>query len=251
MEQTALLKLALAVTVIGGLLLAERLWPSAPRKKGIGRIVSNFSLAGINGVLSPLLIVPITVYAATQAPGWRPGFLSGGWGLALDLLLLDFWIYVWHRLAHRVPFLWRFHEVHHLDEFLDVSSAVRFHFGEVILSAFARGAFVFLTDVSWQSVLVFDGLVLLFAAFHHSNVALPPRLERALRLVIVTPSHHWVHHHNIQADTDSNYATVLTLWDRLFRSWSPTPRTPDMPIGTQGRKEKPLPGLLMRPLSPP
>ncbi|MEM9234538.1 MAG: sterol desaturase family protein, partial [Pseudomonadota bacterium] len=122
---------------------------------------------------------------------------------------------------------------------------------EVILSALARGAVVFLLDVNLVSVLIYDAFVLLGAAFHHSNVALPAKFERALRLLIVTPSHHWVHHHRIQADTDSNYGTVLTLWDRLFGTYSRTERTPEMEIGTQGREDKSLPGLLVRPLSPP
>lgn len=251
MDNVTLIKLSLALTVIGGLLLAERLRPVASRPEGIGRIVSNFSLAGLNGVLSPLLIVPITAFAAYQSPDWRPESLSGLWGIALDLVILDLWIYIWHRLAHQVPFLWRFHEVHHLDRFLDVSSAVRFHFGEVILSALARGAIVFSLDVNLVSVLIFDAMVLLGAAFHHSNVALPGKLERTLRWVIVTPSHHWVHHHAIRADTDSNYGTVLTLWDRLFGTFSKTERWADMPIGTEGRSDKSLPGLLTRPLSPP
>ncbi|RFB03851.1 sterol desaturase family protein [Parvularcula marina] len=251
MENIALIKLACAITVIGGLFYAERRWPVVPRIKSVGRIVSNLSLAGINGLLSPLIIVPITAFAALHAPPWRPEVLTGGWGILLDLLILDLWLYLWHRAAHETPFLWRFHEVHHLDEFLDVSSSVRFHFGEVILSAIARGCFVFLADVNLVSVLIYDAFVLLGAAFHHANVALPAKFEKALRLFIVTPSHHWVHHHNIRADTDSNYATVLTLWDRLFGTWSKTERWADMPIGTEGRAEKSLPGLLTRPLSPP
>lgn len=251
MDMITLLKIAAAVLVIGGLLIAERRWPLAPRPKGAGRIFSNFTLAGMNGLLSPFLIIPITAFAAYQAPEWRPAALDGGWGILLDLVLLDLWLYIWHRLAHEVPFLWRFHEVHHLDEFLDVSSAVRFHFGEVILSALARGSIVFILDVNLISVLIYDAFVLIGAAFHHSNIALNRKFEKALRLFIVTPSHHWVHHHNIRADTDSNYATVLTLWDRLFGTMSKTERWPDMPIGTQGRHDKSLPGLLARPLSPP
>ncbi|ADM10678.1 possible sterol desaturase [Parvularcula bermudensis HTCC2503] len=249
METVTLLKLLSALIVLGGLFFLERLFPVAPRRGGVKRIGKNIGLAGINGLLSPLVIVPIAALAAATAPAWRPAALDGGWGLALDLLLLDLWIYVWHRASHETPFLWRFHEVHHLDEFLDVSSAVRFHFGEVILSALARGAVIFLLDIQLISVLIFDALVLIFAAFHHANVALPGGLERGLRVCVVTPSHHWVHHHRRRADTDSNYGTVLTLWDRIFASFSTTERTPSMPIGTEGRREKSFVGLIARPLS--
>lgn len=244
-------KFLIGAAVLAALLVAERLRPVAPRPPGAGRLVSNVSLAGLNGMMSPVFTVPVTVFAATQAPDWRPDMLHGALGLAIDLLLLDLWIYWWHRLNHRVGFLWRFHEVHHLDEFLDVTTSLRFHFGEVILSTLVRASFIFVLDIGWTSVLVFELLVQLTSGFHHSNVALPPRLEAALRQVIVTPSHHWVHHHNIRQDTDSNYATILTVWDRIFRSWSPTRRWPDMPIGTEGRAEKPLPGLLARPLQLP
>ncbi|MGH7123915.1 MAG: sterol desaturase family protein, partial [Stellaceae bacterium] len=88
---------------------------------------------------------------------------------------------------------------------------------------------------------------LIATIFHHSNLRLPPGLERALRLAIVTPSIHWVHHHRARADTDSNYSTVLSIWDPLFRSRSPTPRTPDLEIGVEGREELPVLGLVAAP----
>ena len=102
-------------------------------------------------------------------------------------------------------------------------------------------------DIPLVTVLVFETLVLISSVFHHSNVKLPQGVERALARVIVTPSIHWVHHHAIRRDTDSNYATVLSIWDLVFGSRSATRRTPDMPIGTEGRREKPLLGLLGRP----
>ena len=86
--------------------------------------------------------------------------------------------------------------------------------------------------------------------FHHSNLRLPPRFERALSFLIVTPSIHWVHHHAIRRDTDSNYASLLSVWDRLFGSRSATVRTPEMPIGTQGLKDRGIAGLLARPFEP-
>ena len=105
------------------------------------------------------------------------------------------WIYWWHRANHELPFLWRFHAVHHYDELLDTSSAVRFHFGEVALSALARAGVIVLLDLPLASVVLFEGLVLMAAIFHHSDARLPPAIERPLSRVIVTPSIHWVHHH--------------------------------------------------------
>jgi sterol desaturase/sphingolipid hydroxylase (fatty acid hydroxylase superfamily) len=146
-----------------------------------------------------------------------------------------------------VPFLWRFHGVHHLDRILDTTTAVRFHFGEVALSALARAVVILALAIPLASVLVFETLVLIAAIFHHSNLRLSRHFERALSRVIVTPSIHWVHHHRIRADTDSNYSTVLSLWDPLFRSRSRTPRTPDLEIGVEGREELPVLGLVAAP----
>jgi sterol desaturase/sphingolipid hydroxylase (fatty acid hydroxylase superfamily) len=233
------------------LLVAERLLPVAKAIGGVRRVVKNFSLAGVNAVLSWAVVVPLSALAASYALDWRPEWWSGLPGLLLDLLILDCWIYWWHRANHEWPFLWRFHEVHHLDEFLDASSALRFHFGEVLLSSLVRAGVILLLGVPLLSVVVFETLLALSAMFHHSNLRLPPRLERALSYVIVTPSIHWVHHHAIRRDTDSNYAALLSVWDPLFRSRSATLRTPDMPIGTEGRKDRPLGGLLARPLERP
>ncbi|MBI1252571.1 MAG: sterol desaturase family protein [Alphaproteobacteria bacterium] len=177
----------------------------------------------------------------------RPNAANGWIGLGADLLILDLWAYVWHRLNHAWPLLWRFHQVHHRDEFLDATSAVRFHPGEVLISAVARAPIIILTDISFISVLAFETLVLLAAVFHHSNARLPPRIETALCIFVVTPSHHWVHHHAQRADTDSNYGTVLTMWDRLFGSLSATRRSPDMTIGVEGQRDAPLLALAALP----
>ena len=232
------------------LFAAERWRPAAvPRlaEPGWRRLARNAALWVANIALSPLLVVPISAFAAGQALQWRPQWWSGGWGLALDLVLLDFLIYWWHRANHVVPLLWRFHSVHHFDRFLDTTSAVRFHPGEVALSALARAVIIVLLALPLSSVLTFEALVLMAAMFHHSNLRLPPRFEQALSLLVVTPSIHWVHHHRLRADTDSNYCTILSLWDRLFASRSPHRRTPDMVIGTEGREEEPVLDLLAAP----
>jgi sterol desaturase/sphingolipid hydroxylase (fatty acid hydroxylase superfamily) len=234
------------------LFIAERLHPADDRPRPeIGgawqRLGRNFGLWLANLALSPLIVAPFSLWAASHALAWRPPWWRGVGGLALDLVLLDLWIYWWHRANHALPFLWRFHAMHHLDRVLDTSSALRFHFGEVLLSAAARAATIVLLGLPVVSVIVFEALVLGAAIFHHSNVALPPALETALSRIVVTPSIHWVHHHRDRRDTDSNYATVLSLWDRLFASRSPTPRRAGMPIGVEGREEMALPQLLVVP----
>jgi len=213
------------------------------------RLCRNLSLFGLNALLAPLIVLPITAWASGWDLGIRPGWWAGWPGLVLDLLVLDLWIYWWHRANHELAFLWRFHQVHHLDEMLDSSSALRFHFGEVALSALARAVLIIIFDIPLASVVLFEGLVLTSAVFHHSDVRLPPRLEGTLERVIITPSIHWVHHHAIRRDTDSNYGTIFSFWDRLFRSKSATRRFTAMPIGVERMRDKPLLRLILSPFT--
>jgi sterol desaturase/sphingolipid hydroxylase (fatty acid hydroxylase superfamily) len=231
-------------------LVLERLFPVARWVGGVSRLAKNLAVAGCNFLIAPLIVIPVTVFAAGHAPEWRPELWSGWTGLVLDLLVLDLWIYWWHRANHEVPFLWRFHAVHHLDETLDATTALRFHFGEVALSAVVRAVVVFLVAMPLSSVVVFEILIAVVTIFHHSNLKLPRRLERALSFLVVTPSIHWIHHHAERADTDSSYATVLSVWDRLFGSRSRTMRTPDLPIGVEGMRDLPILKLLARPFLP-
>ena len=257
--------LSIKLMMVGGVLalfaIYERVYPAAggplllrfsrATKAAWMRLLRNLSLLSINALLSPVIVLPITVFAADHSFGFRPEWWSGWLGLGLDILLLDLWIYWWHRINHEVPFLWRFHSVHHLDETLDTSSALRFHFGEVVLSACVRGLVIVVFDLPLSSVLLFEAIVLASAIFHHSDAKLPAKLEAALAKVIITPSIHWIHHHAIRADTDSNYGTLFSFWDLIFRSRSQTKRTPDMPIGVEGMKDRSLPGLLTTPLKSP
>jgi len=245
----ALLKAGLLLGWFALLFVLERARPAAPvpeEARGWRRVGRNLGLWLLNAGLSLALVVPVSAWAAAQGAGWRPGWWTGWAGLALDLLVLDLWIYWWHRANHALPVLWRFHRVHHLDRFLDTSTAVRFHAGEVALSALARAPLVLALAIPLSSLLAFEALVTLAALFHHSNLRLPARLERALAPVLVTPGHHWMHHHRDDADTHSHYATLLSLWDRLFASRARNARTPGMALGLE-RPDRTLAGLLAEP----
>ncbi len=233
------------------LFLVERLYPAELQLNDMARLLKNAALAIINAMLSPLVTIPLSMAASGWAWPWRPEWLAGSGGMIFDMVLLDAWIYVWHRANHQLPFLWRFHEVHHLDETLDTTTAVRFHFGEVLLSSLARTAVIVALAVPLTSVIVFETCLVLATLFHHSNLRLSAKVEAALARVIVTPSIHWVHHHARQSDTDSNYATILSLWDRLFASASTTCRTPEMKLGVEGAHDAPFPQLVIRPFKRP
>ncbi len=233
------------------LFAAERWKPAAPFPTPGGwawtRLLRNAGLAAVNFVLSPLIVLPLSALAASHGLTWRPAWWRGSPGVALDLLLLDALIYWWHRANHEWRFLWRFHGVHHLDRFLDTTTALRFHFGEVLLSALARAGVILLIGFPLSSILAFEAVVLIAAIFHHSDLALPPRLEAWLSRLVITPSIHWVHHHRRRVDTDSNYGTIFSFWDRLFATSSPTRRSSTMAIGVEGEEELDFLALLLRP----
>jgi sterol desaturase/sphingolipid hydroxylase (fatty acid hydroxylase superfamily) len=243
------------VVLLGGwamlLFALEHIFPATvwPRDN-LRRMTRNLALGVIAAMGSPLIqwgIVTLVgdtapLFSATQALGFWPGLL-------LQLLLLDMWTYALHRAYHRVPTMWRLHGPHHFDQHLDVTSALRFHLGEIMLSSLLRLIPVLALGIAPETNLLFGTILTIASMFQHSNLRLLARLERALSTIIVTPSIHWVHHHAVQRDTDSNYASILSVWDRVFGSASPTQRTPDMLIGVEGEMDRPLGTLLLFPFT--
>ena len=243
MEHLIAEKAYVVAAALAALFVLERIFPHVRARWDMTRLARNASIAFINFLLGPFIVLPLSAFAATHGFGLRPTW----WNMVLDLLLLDVWIYAWHRLNHVLPILWRFHEVHHLDETLDTTTALRFHFGEVVLSALVRTLVIWLLAIPLVTVAIFETLVVLFALFQHSNLKLPSSFELWLSKFIVTPKLHWVHHHALREDTDSNYATMLSVWDILFRSRSPNARRDDMVLGVEHKREMDLIGLLMSP----
>lgn len=246
-------KLAIVLGWLALMFAAERLLPAVETERGwfgdAPRLLRNVGVWAITAALVVVIVLPVSAWASAHPLWVRPAWMTGWAGLAIDLLLLDLWIYWWHRANHEVPLLWRFHEVHHRDRFLDVTTQMRFHIGEVLLSTVVRSAVIVVLAVPFASVIVFEILLQLGTIFHHSNLRVPPAFERALSRIVVTPSIHWVHHRRIQRDTDSNYSTLFSWWDRLFASRSPTPRTPDLALGVEGRPDASLVGLLVLPFA--
>ena len=206
------------------LFLAERRWPlRRPVASLLARLGVNLLAAGLALAVAAALVRPVVqrlVGAAERTPIGILGWLAlPAWAEALlGFLLLDLTFYWWHRANHRVPLLWRFHNVHHLDPDLDVTTALRFHFGEIALSALFR--VVQLTALG-VGPLVYWAYELCFQAgtlFHHSNLRLPIAFERALAKLLVTPRMHGIHHSQVEAEASSNYGVLLPWWDRLHRT---------------------------------
>lgn len=166
------------------------------------------------------------------------------------VLLLDLWTYGWHRANHRIHFLWRFHRVHHSDKNMDVTTANRFHIGEIMISALLRIPIILLLGISLTQLVLYSILMFATVQFHHANIAVPEKLDRFLRLFIVTPFMHKVHHSRLQPETDSNYSSLLSIWDRIFRSFRHRENPHEIEMGLDqfsSEDSQRLPGMLKTP----
>lgn len=179
----------------------------------------NLFVALVNSLLIALAFGAATVSVTAWAEASRFGVLHqtslptwGRWLLAI--VLLDGWLYVWHRLNHTIQWLWRFHRMHHADRDMDVTTAVRFHIGELSMSAIARLALISALGVTSPQIVLNETLVVAATMFHHANISIG-RFDRWLALGFITPFLHKVHHSREPIETNSNYSVVFSLWDRL------------------------------------
>ncbi len=187
------------------------------------RAVINFIVSIPAFLLLRIAFIPAMVWLAIENQGWQVGinylFNLPVWAAAVvSFLLLDYSNYLWHILLHKLPFLWRFHLVHHTDLDLDITTAFRFHFGEMIGSVVFRGLAVLLIGVSPIMVILYEIVFEAATQFHHSNTKLPFALEKTLSKIIVTPRMHGIHHSMVKTETDSNYSVIFSFWDRMHRT---------------------------------
>ncbi len=224
-----LIRLGVFAGVLAVLLVLERLWPRRPQRLDWRRWPGNLGLAVVDSLLlrlvAPAAAVGIAFWAETRGFGLLPALGLPAWAsIPLAVLLLDLAIYWQHRAFHAVPVLWRLHRVHHADPELDASSGLRFHPIEILLSLGIKAAVVVALGAPAVAVLIFEVLLNATSLFSHANLALPAWLDRWLRLVLVTPDMHRVHHSEIQVETDSDFGFCVPWWDRLFGTYRPEPR---------------------------
>jgi sterol desaturase/sphingolipid hydroxylase (fatty acid hydroxylase superfamily) len=216
--------LAIVVGILAVFLVVEHLVPLRRwRAELLLRLLINFAISGL-ALLTALLVVGPSATATLEwtshasfgvvhllpAPVWVQ-FVVG-------FLLLDLSFYYWHVLNHKVGILWRFHNVHHIDPDLDVSTGFRFHFGEVLISTVFRVIQVSFIGMSLPTFATYELVFQANTLFHHSNTRLPIRLERLLNMVLVTPRMHGVHHSQVRGETNSNFGVVFRWWDAVHRT---------------------------------
>jgi sterol desaturase/sphingolipid hydroxylase (fatty acid hydroxylase superfamily) len=206
------------------LLVWETAHPLRRRKRRRGqRLPVNLAVTALGFAAGSLTVRPAALGLAFWMQGHSIGLLHflalPGWAeVALGFLWLDLTFYYWHRVNHVRPWLWRFHNVHHVDPDMDVTTSFRFHFGEVLYSTPVRVLQVGLLGLSPFTYLLYEFIFNAATMFHHSNVNLPLALERRLNKLIVTPRMHGIHHSALGPETNSNYSVVFSFWDRLNRS---------------------------------
>lgn len=175
-------------------------------------------------LLFPLAAVGAAIYASDQGWGLLNLTSMPGWvAVVLAVLALDLAIYFQHRIFHAVPWLWRLHRMHHADLEFDVTTGLRFHPLEILLSMAIKMAVVVIIGAPALAVVVFEVLLNATSLFNHGNIRLPQRVDRWLRLLLVTPDMHRVHHSAIQRETDSNFGFSVPWWDRLFGTYRAQP----------------------------
>ncbi len=218
---------ALPVGTLVALLAWETAQPFVPRFRRTGDRARHAALNLALGVLNIIVVavgfagawLAVTEWAAAHRFGLLHVLdLAPGLRAALAVLLLDAWTYFWHRLNHRVPFFWRFHRWHHADRAMDVTTASRFHTGEIVLSSILRVPVLLLIGCGIGELALYELMLFAVVQFHHANITLPERLDRVLRLLIVTPAQHKVHHSIVRAECNSNYASLFSWWDWIFGS---------------------------------
>lgn len=213
---------ALTVGMFAALVLLERRRPLRDKQieSKLVRDARNLAVAAGGAVVTQLAERPLALMLARRVEERRQGLLKQmrlpGWlEVTSAIALLDYTLYLWHYLVHKVPFLWRFHVVHHVDLDMDASTAIRFHAAELLISIPFRLAQVRVIGVSPRAFTLWQTLLFPEVMFHHSNIELPASWERRLNRLIVTPRMHGIHHSIVREETDSNWSSGLTVWDWL------------------------------------
>ena len=206
------------------------------------REARNLMVAAVGALSIVIAETPFILPLVRKVEAGRWGLLGqAGLPLPLEiaaaLILMDYTFYVWHILMHRVPVLWRFHKVHHVDLDLDASTALRFHFGELIVSVPWRAAQVTLIGLTPLSFSAWQLAFLLAIMFHHSNVEIPIEWERRINKIFVTPRMHGIHHSIVREETDSNWSSGLTIWDWLHRTLRLNIPQREIEIGVAGYRD--------------
>jgi sterol desaturase/sphingolipid hydroxylase (fatty acid hydroxylase superfamily) len=240
------IRLGVFITVLAVMMLWEKLRPNRLSPVNTGeRWLSNFSMVLLGTVVARLIIpsglAAMAIFAQNNHIGlWNQVSASLWLSIPISVLLFDCLIYWQHRVFHRIPLFWRIHRVHHADPHLDASTGLRFHPLEIALSVAVKIVAVLLFGAPILAILIFEVVLNSTSIFNHSNIKLPVKIDKLLRMLIVTQAMHRIHHSQVVYETDSNFGFNLSIWDRLFGSYIEEAKSGDDGIKL-GLKEYPSP----------
>ena len=239
LDAEAIVRFAVFAAALAALLAAEALLPARARnfgrrKRWPANLVLSVTNTAMLRLAFPLLAVGAAIWAQTSGIGlfhWIA--VPYPLAFAASLIVLDVVIWGQHVAMHRTGLLWRFHRVHHTDRDVDVTTALRFHPGEIAFSMGLKMAAVIALGAPPASVIVFEAILNGMAMFNHANLKLPAGFERMLRWIVVTPDMHRIHHSLMRDEMDSNYGFNLSLWDRLFGTYRAAAARADFTLGLE------------------
>ena len=259
MRITQLMRGALLMGVAGAVILLERRRRArAYVERPSTHIARNLAVAGLAAATVHTLEAPAVMPLARLAASRRWGIVSRLPGRPwlrdiAAIVLLDYTLYIWHILVHRIPWLWRFHLVHHVDLDLDASTGLRFHAGEIAASIPWRAAQVVAIGVTPRALTLWQSLTIASVLFHHSNTKFDEPVERILSWIVATPRMHAIHHSVNPAQLQSNFSSGLAIWDRLHRTARFDADAGEVTVGVIGHLDPDdvtLPSVLELPFSP-
>jgi len=212
------------------------------------RVIRNVMIAGVSAILLQVIDSPLTDLLSRKVARKRLGLLNlvslpQTFKLVGSVILLDYSLYLWHVLNHKLPVLWRFHVVHHVDLDLDASTAIRFHAGEMAISILWRLLQIRFLGISPLGLQLWRALLMGSILFHHSNIRLPIAIERTLNGFVVTPRMHGIHHSVVEGETNSNWSSGLTIWDKLHGTYRNDVPQDQIIIGVPAYQQKQDVGL--------
>jgi sterol desaturase/sphingolipid hydroxylase (fatty acid hydroxylase superfamily) len=242
-QQAILYSIVFVILIIVLILLEQKYFLRKNNHALLPRLLINSSLSVLSFVTVYFLIFPVQTKTLEFTAANNFGLvkliqLPKVLKALISFLLMDLAFYYWHLLNHKVPFLWRFHNVHHLDPDLDVSTAFRFHFVEIGLSTVFRVLQISIIGISPIAFMIYELCFTVNTIFQHSNIRLPIMFERVLNKIIVTPRMHGIHHSNFKEETNSNYSTVFSCWDRLHKTMQLNIPQSKIKIGVPGYSDK-------------
>ena len=227
-------KLVLLITTVASLLILENKLPFFQFQNSVGsRIAANFGLGAINSILASLWTIAVTqlVRLPQIDRGLVDSISNPVIAGSLSFLIIDLYMYCWHRSMHKLPLAWRFHRLHHTDRTMNVSTAYRFHPIEIISSSVPKLLLIWCLGISSYFVLIYELAFTVVVALHHSNLAIPESIDRLLGLVVITPNLHRIHHSEVVAETNSNYGSVLNWWDKILGTNNDRPDVINIQLG--------------------